>query len=53
MWFGLTGALESLDYIARDFYDASTSNNEANQQSLLEKARTEVKSLTDKKEIKR
>lgn len=53
LWFGLAGALENFDSLAREFFDASSSNDEANQKSILEKARDEVKKLVDKKEQKR
>lgn len=53
LWFGLAGTLEALDHVAREFFDASSANDETNQKSLLEKAREQVKSLTDKKEQKR
>jgi len=52
LWFGLPGTLEALDRLAREFFDASTSNDETNQKSLLEKAREQVKALVDKKEQK-
>jgi hypothetical protein len=45
--------LESLDRLAREFFDAASSKDETNQKSLLEKAREQVKSLVDKKEQKR
>jgi hypothetical protein len=45
--------LEALDSLAREFFDVSSSNDETNQKSLLEKAREYVKSLTDKNEQKR
>ena len=50
MWFGLAGALENFDGLAREFFDAS---DETNQKSILEKAKEEVKKLVDKKEQKR
>ncbi len=53
LWFGLPGTLESLDLLAREFFDAASSNDETNQKSLLEKAREQVKNLLDKKEQKR
>ena len=53
LWFGLPGTLEALDRLAREFFDASSSNDETNQKSLLEKAREQVKGLVDKKEQKR
>lgn len=53
LWFGLAGALENFDRLAREFFDASSSNDETNQKSILEKAREEVKKLVDKKEQKR
>lgn len=52
LWFGLPGTLETLDRLAREFFDASSSNDETNQKSLLEKAREQVKSLVDPKEQK-
>ncbi len=53
LWFGLPGTIESLDKLAREFFDASSSNDETNQKSLLEKAREQVKGLVDKKEQRR
>ena len=53
LWFGLPGALETFDRLAREFFDASSSKDEANQKSILEKAREEVKNLADKKEQRR
>jgi endoplasmic reticulum protein 29 len=52
LWFGLPGTLESLDLLAREFFDVASSNDETNQKSLLEKAREQVKNLLDKKEQK-
>jgi len=52
LWFGLPGTLEGLDRLAREFFDASSSNDEANQKSILEKAREQVKGLVDKKDQK-
>ncbi|CAF1162528.1 unnamed protein product [Rotaria sp. Silwood1] len=52
LWFGLPGTLELLDRISREFFDASSANEETNQKSLLEKARELVKGLTDKKDQK-
>jgi hypothetical protein len=50
---GLPGTVEAVDYLARDFFDATSNNDEKGQQTLLEKAREEVKKLVDKKEQKR
>ena len=53
LWFGLPGTLEALDRFAREFFDASSSNDETNQKSLLEKVREQVKGFADKKDQKR
>jgi len=39
--------------LAREFFDASSTNDEQNQKTLLEKAREQVKALVDAKEQKR
>ncbi|CAM2697907.1 unnamed protein product [Rotaria socialis] len=52
LWFGLSGTLESLDRISREFFDASSANDAKTQNSLVEKAREVVQGLTDKKEQK-
>jgi len=52
LWFGLPGTLEALDRLAREFFDAASSNDETNQKSLLEKVREEVKNFVDKKDQK-
>jgi endoplasmic reticulum protein 29 len=52
LWFGLPGTLETLDRLAREFFDASSSNDGTNQKSLLEQAQKYVKSLVDQKEQK-
>jgi len=52
LWFGLPGTLESLDRLARNFYDVSSSKDESSQKSLLEKAQELAKSLTDSAEQK-
>jgi endoplasmic reticulum protein 29 len=52
LWFGLPGTLETFDRLAREFFDAASSKDETNQNSLLEKARQQVKNLVDKKEQK-
>ncbi|CAF2495315.1 unnamed protein product [Rotaria sp. Silwood2] len=52
LWFGLPGTLEALDRIAREFFDASSSNDETSQKSLLEKVREQVKGLVEKKDQK-
>lgn len=38
--------------MAREFFDASSTNDEQNQKTLLEKAREQVKALVDAKEQK-
>ncbi len=53
LWFGLSGTVEALDRLAQEFFDVSSSNDEKNQKSLLEKARELVQGLTDKKDQKR
>ena len=53
LWFGLPGTLEALDRLVREFFDASSTKDEKNQNSLLEKVREQVKGLTDKKDQKR
>ncbi len=53
LWFGLPGTLESLDRLAGEFFDAVSGKDESSQNSLLEKAREQLKSLVDKKEQKR
>jgi hypothetical protein len=53
LWFGLPGTLEALDYLARDFFDASSNKDENGQKTLLEKARELIKEFVDKKEQKR
>lgn len=52
LWFGLPGTIEALDRLSREFFDASTASDSTTQNSLLEKAREEVKGLVDKKEQK-
>lgn len=52
LWFGLPGTLETLDHLAREFFDASSSNDETNKKSLLEKVREHVKGFADKKDAK-
>ncbi|CAF1189427.1 unnamed protein product [Adineta steineri] len=52
LWFGLPGTLESLDRLAREYFDVSSANDETNQKTLLEKAREQVKGFVDKKEQK-
>ncbi len=49
----MPGTLEQLDYLARDFFDASSANDEKGQQTLLEKAREEAGKLVDKKDQKK
>lgn len=53
LWFGLPGTLEALDRLAREFFDASSSSDEANQKTILEKAREQIKALIDPKDQKR
>jgi hypothetical protein len=53
LWFGLPGTLEALDRLAREFFDASSTNDETHQKSLIEKAREQVKGFVDKKDQKR
>jgi hypothetical protein len=53
LWFGLPGTHEILDRLAREFFDASSNNDEHTQKSLLEKARQQIKDFSDKKEQKR
>jgi len=52
LWFGLPGTLEELDFVARDFFDASSSNDAKGQKVLLKKAREQFKTLVDKKDQK-
>jgi len=52
LWFGLPGTLEELDFVARDFFDASSNNDEKGQKTLLKKAREQIKTLVDKKDQK-
>jgi len=49
----MPGTLEQLDYLARDFFDASSNNDEKGQQTLVEKAREEAEKLVDKKDQKK
>ncbi len=49
----MPGTLEALDFLARDFFDATSNNDAIGQNTLLEKAREQFKGLTDKKEQKR
>lgn len=52
LWFGLPGTLETFDRLAREFFEAVSSDNKDNQNALLEKARQEQNGLTDKKDQK-
>jgi len=52
IWVGKPGTLEQLDYLARDFFDASTSNNYKGQQELLKKSREEASKLVKEKDQK-
>jgi hypothetical protein len=49
----MPGTLEQLDYLARDFFDASSNNDEKGQQTLVEKVREEAEKLVDKKDQKK
>jgi hypothetical protein len=49
----LPGTLEELDFLARDFFDATSNNDIHGQNTLLEKVREQVKGLVDTKEQRR
>lgn len=49
----MPGTLEQLDYLARDFFDASSNNDEKGQQTIVEKVREEAEKLVDKKDQKK
>jgi hypothetical protein len=49
----MPGTLEQLDYLARDYFDASSANDEKGQRTLLTKAREEAGKLVEKKDQKK
>ena len=53
IWVGMPGTLEALDYLARDFFDASSANDKKGQRTLLAKAREEAEKMVDKKDQKK
>lgn len=53
IWIGMPGTLEQFDYLARDYFDASSNNDVKGQKTLIEKAQEETKKLVDKKDQKK
>ena len=53
IWVGMPGTVENLDYLARDFFDASSKNDAKGQKTLLKKAREEADKLVDQKDQKK
>ncbi|UJR20915.1 hypothetical protein I4U23_024024 [Adineta vaga] len=52
IWIGLTGTVEALDRMGREFYDATRDKNENEQTLLLEKARDIVQKMENQKDQK-
>ena len=53
IWVGLPGTIENLDYLARDYFDATSNHDRKGQKVLLKRALEEAEKILEDKDQKK